>query len=59
MTNLPASLSIALWIIVAVWLLAGLALAFDLPGEFVWAPFIIGLFTGVVEWLAGKRKDNR
>ncbi len=58
MTRLPSSLSIALWLVASLWIVAILAHAFDAPREIVYAAFIIGLLGGVVEWLA-LRGGNR
>jgi hypothetical protein len=57
MTGLPASLSIALWLVGSIWLIAILAHAFDAPSEIVYGAFIVGLLTGLVEWLAAARKN--
>jgi hypothetical protein len=58
MTGLPASLSIAFWLVGSIWLVAILADAFDAPGEIVYATFIVGLLTGLAEWLAVGRKSR-
>ncbi len=58
MTRLPPSLSIALWLVASLWLVALVAHAFDAPREIVYAAFIIGLLGGVAEWLA-LRGGNR
>jgi hypothetical protein len=52
MTGLPASLSIAIWLV------AILAHVFDAPGEVVYATFIVGLLTGLAEWFAVGRKSR-
>lgn len=52
MTNLPASLSIALWLVSSLWLVAIIAYVLDAPSELVWGAFIFGLVTGLIEWLA-------
>ena len=58
MTGLPASLSIAFWLVGSIWLVAILADAFDAPGEIVYATFIVGLLTGLAEWLAITHGDK-
>jgi hypothetical protein len=52
MTGLPASLSIAFWLVGSIWLVAILAHVFDAPHEIVYAALVVGLLAGVVEWLA-------
>jgi hypothetical protein len=52
--RLPASLSIALALVGAIWLVGLVAYLVDAPGELVAAAFVVGLLTGVVEWRAGK-----
>ena len=58
MTGLPASLSIALWLVGSLWLIAILAQIFDAPHEIVYAALAFGLIAGVVEWLL-IRGNNR
>jgi hypothetical protein len=55
MTGLPASLSIAFWLVGSIWLVAILAHVFDAPHEIVYAALVVGLLVGVVEWLALRR----
>ena len=55
MTGLPPSLSIALWIIGSVWLIALVALILDYPSEYVWATLAFGLVAGVGEWVIRRR----
>jgi len=54
--RLPTSLSIALWLVGSIWLVALLAHVFDAPHEIVFATLIFGVFSGVVEWLALRRR---
>jgi hypothetical protein len=55
-SKLPPSLSIALWLVGSIWLVALLAHVFDAPREIVFAALIFGLFSGVAEWLALRRR---
>jgi predicted PurR-regulated permease PerM len=55
MTGLPTSLSIGLWLVGSIWLVAALAYAFDVSEEVVWAALIAGLLAGFVEWLVRRR----
>jgi hypothetical protein len=54
MAKLPPSLSIALWIVGSIWLVAIVAHIFDAPHEIVYAALAFGLLAGVAEWLAIK-----
>jgi hypothetical protein len=54
MTGLPPSLSIGLWLVGALWLIAIVARVFDAPHEIVHAALAFGVVAGVVEWLAFK-----
>ena len=58
MARLPESLSIALWIVGATWLLAVVALAFGLDKEIVWAALMFGLVAGLSEWVARRTKRS-
>jgi hypothetical protein len=58
MTGLPASLSIALWLVGSLWLLALLAYVFGAPQEIVYAALALGLIAGAFEWLL-IRGNNR
>jgi hypothetical protein len=55
MTGLPASLSIAIWLVGSIWFVAILAHFFDAPREIVYAALAVGLLAGVAEWLALRR----
>ena len=50
MNNIPTSLRIAIGFIVALWIVALTALAFDAPGEIVVATAAIGTIGAFVEW---------
>ncbi len=58
MARLPRSLSIALWAIAAIWVVAILAHVFDAPREIVYLTFLFGLFTAVAEWLSVGRSHH-
>jgi hypothetical protein len=58
MTAIPTSLSIALWLVGSMWLIAILAHAFDAPQEIVYVTFVIGLLAGVAEWIAFRRTKS-
>jgi len=58
MTGLPASLSIALWLVGSLWLLAILGHIFDAPHEIVYAALAFGLIAGLVEWLLIRRNSR-
>jgi len=55
-TSLPPSLSVALWLVGSIWLVALLAHLFDAPREIVFAALAFGLFSGLAECLARKRR---
>ncbi|RTL54547.1 MAG: hypothetical protein EKK40_01750 [Bradyrhizobiaceae bacterium] len=55
---LPASLSIALWLTGAIWLVAIAAHVFDAPREIVYLTLLFGVFTGLAEWLTSKRNTH-
>ncbi|MBS0549428.1 MAG: hypothetical protein JSR24_16860 [Proteobacteria bacterium] len=58
MAKLPDSLSIALWIVGSTWLVALLALAFDVSTEIVEMTLIVGLGAGLSEWLLRRRDKS-
>ena len=51
MARLPDALSIALWIVVACWVVAIIAYLFGGPTDLILPLFVLGTFTGLVEWL--------
>ena len=51
MARLPDTLSFALWIVVACWVVAIIAYLVGGPTDLVIPLFILGVFTGIVEWL--------
>jgi hypothetical protein len=53
---LPASLSIALWLTGSIWLVAIIGHLLDAPHEIVAVTLLVGVLTGVAEWLLVKRK---
>ncbi len=58
MARLPTSLSIGLWLVASSWLVAILALSFDVSVEVVGAAVLAGLSTGIFEWVARRRKGR-
>ena len=51
MARLPDTLSFALWIVVACWVVAIIAYLVGGPTDLIIPLFILGVFTGIVEWL--------
>ena len=51
MTRLPASLSIALWLVGSIWVLAALAHLFGASAQVVYAALAFGLVAGIAEWI--------
>jgi hypothetical protein len=51
MTRLPASLTIAIWIVGSLWAVAIAAHLLDAPREIVYGAAAVGLVMGIVEWL--------
>jgi len=49
---LPPSLSIALSLVAALWVVAIAAHALNAPREIVYAAFAVGVLCGVAEWIA-------
>lgn len=50
MVNLPAALSIALWLVLSLWAVGMIAYIFDLSSEYVWLAFIVGIPAALFEW---------
>jgi hypothetical protein len=51
MGRLPESLSIALWATGSFWVLAVVAYAFGASTEWILPLFVLGLVTGIAEWV--------
>jgi len=51
MARLPASLSIAIWLVGSIWAVAILAHVFDAQHEIVYAALAFGLLAAIIEWL--------
>jgi hypothetical protein len=51
MTRLPDSLAIGLWITGSTWLLAILAYLFGGSMEWILPLFVLGVLTGIAEWV--------
>lgn len=58
MSGLPPSLSIALWFVASMWVVAIVAHIGDAPREIVYASFAFGVVAGIVEWLVYKRSKH-
>lgn len=58
MTDLPTSLSIALWLTASIWVVGIFAYIFDAPREIVWGTLGFGVVTGIGEWLAFRRNKR-
>ena len=50
MDRLPASLSIALWVVGSLWAVGLVAYVFDFPREIVWSSLGVGIVVAMVEW---------
>jgi hypothetical protein len=57
MTGLPASLSIALWIVGSCWAVAAVAYLFDAATGLVFPLLVLGVVTGFVEWLVRRKHE--
>lgn len=58
MARLPTSLSIGLWLVASSWVVALLALAFDVSGEIVAAAVLAGVCMGFYEWHVRRRNGR-
>ncbi len=58
MERLPEPLSIALWIVGACWALAIIGYAFGAPSEWIFPVFLLGLITGVAEWVLRRQSKG-
>jgi hypothetical protein len=58
MERLPNSLSIALWLAGALWIVGFIAYLADAPGELVIATLVAGLVAGVLELRAANRRAS-
>jgi hypothetical protein len=58
MARLPTSLSIGLWLVGSSWVVAILALSFDVPGEVVGAAVLAGGGVGLYEWKMRRRNGR-
>jgi hypothetical protein len=52
MTRLPPALSIAVWYVAAIWLVALMALLWGASVDIVLVAAIVGAGSGIVEWLS-------
>lgn len=53
MAPLPDALSIALWIVIACWVVAIIAYLVRGPTNLIIPLLVLAVFTGVLEWLLG------
>lgn len=51
MERLPESLKIAFWLVGSCWMLALIGYFFDAETEWLFPLFMLGLVTGVAEWV--------
>ena len=59
MARLPASLSIALWLVGSLWIVGVIAYLGDAPGELVIATLVSGLVAGGLELRAATRRGTK
>ena len=59
MERLPGSLSIAFWLVGALWIVGVIAWLRDAPGELVMATSVAGLIAGCLELGAENRRVGR
>lgn len=57
MAGLPASLSIAIYFVAALWVVAAIAHWLGYSGELVWVTAVIGSAYAAVEWCTAKKND--
>jgi hypothetical protein len=57
MFGLPASLSIALWLVGCVWIVALVGYYFEMPSEFVWMLLLVGIGAALFEWSARRKSE--
>jgi len=58
MAGLPTSLSIALWLVGSIWLVAIVRHVLGAAREIVWVTLAAGIIAAVVEWLACERSGR-
>jgi len=56
--GLPTSLSIALWLVGSIWLVAIVSHVLGAAREIVWVTLAAGIIAAVVEWLACERSGR-
>jgi hypothetical protein len=57
MERLPESLSIALWIVCSCWALVIAGYVFGASKEWLLPLFMLGLLTGIAEWVLGRKAE--
>jgi hypothetical protein len=55
MTGLSTSLSIAVWLIGSIWLVAVVGHVLGAPAEIIYIAFGVGIVAGIAEWIAIER----
>jgi hypothetical protein len=58
MAGLPTSLSIAVWIVGSIWLVAIAGRVLGAPDEIVGLTFGVGVITGIAEWVLIKGRGR-
>lgn len=58
MAGLPTSLTIAIWLVAASWLVALVAYLFDFSSNIVWLALLAGTGTAIVEWRAHRSRRS-
>ena len=58
MAELPTSLSIALWLVGSIWLVAIVGHLAGAPREIVYIALALGSLAGLAEWLAFERRGR-
>jgi hypothetical protein len=56
MAGLPISLTIAIWLVSAMWIVALSAYCFGFSSDLIWFVLFLGTGTALVEWRASKNK---
>jgi hypothetical protein len=50
MATLSPALSIAFWLVGSLWTVGLVAYMFDLPSDYVWVAFVVGIGVALFEW---------
>jgi hypothetical protein len=57
MAGIPDSLAIAWWIVGSLWVAAAVAYLCGVDTSFLVSLFVLGVVTGVIEWLLARRRN--